>query len=326
MAKREKKKRSKKQEILTLLSIELILVIIIMILLFYRLFESESPDSSLMNVSATEPAQTAFPTPTPTPGVQIDLLRSELQNEIDTFDDGDWAVYVKDLDSGESFAINDTQMIAASLIKLFTAGTYYEQIAEGNLQDNEYNQSLLELMISQSDNDAWVALETVIGGGSYETGVVMVTDFCQAQGYTNSGRLLNISTGEWNYWDGENMTSVSDVGSVLEKIYNGTYVSAECSETILRYMLEQADWHRNKIPAGVPENIITANKTGELDSVQNDAAIVYGSKCTYIMVVMSENDAQGDVDIARIAQMSSEVYQYLNPDETTVSVSTDQPD
>ncbi len=32
---------------------------------------------------------------------------------------------------------------------------------------------------------------------------------------------------------------------------------------------------RSKIPDGVPSGVQTANKTGELDTVENDAAIVF---------------------------------------------------
>ena len=32
---------------------------------------------------------------------------------------------------------------------------------------------------------------------------------------------------------------------------------------------------KNKIPAQLPEGVGTANKTGELDTVENDAAIIY---------------------------------------------------
>ena len=41
-----------------------------------------------------------------------------------------------------------------------------------------------------------------------------------------------------------------------------------------------------KIPAGVPSGIETGNKTGELDNVDNDAAIVWSPNATYILVII----------------------------------------
>ena len=35
-----------------------------------------------------------------------------------------------------------------------------------------------------------------------------------------------------------------------------------------------------KIPAGVPEHVTVANKTGETDTCQHDAAIVFGESAT----------------------------------------------
>ena len=53
------------------------------------------------------------------------------------------------------------------------------------------------------------------------------------------------------------------------------------------------------------------NKTGELDDVENDAAIVYGDSGAYILCVIM-NDLQ---DTARgrdaIKKLSSNVYEYM---------------
>lgn len=239
----------------------------------------------------------------------LDELEIQVQEYLDGCSDGNWAVYVKDESTGLSFSINDSQMVSASLIKLFVAGCYYEQVENGLIKDNDYNQELLYLMISQSDNDAWEEIETIIGKGNYEKGIEMVTDFCHEHGYENSGRLYY--EGYWNQGGEEpdNTTSVSDIGNVLDSIYNGTYVSTECSYTIMEYMLDQIK--TNKIPSGLPEGTKCANKTGELNTVENDAAIISTSKTDYILVVMSEDDYDTELVQNEIVELSTLVYNYF---------------
>ena len=58
--------------------------------------------------------------------------------------------------------------------------------------------------------------------------------------------------------------------------------------------------------------IICANKTGELSDVQNDAAIIRGDTCTYILVVMSEGNRTQRAGIREIGRISEMVYDFLN--------------
>ena len=43
-----------------------------------------------------------------------------------------------------------------------------------------------------------------------------------------------------------------------------------------------------KIPAGLPQGVKSANKTGELPDTENDAAIVFGETADYILCVMAQ--------------------------------------
>ena len=65
-----------------------------------------------------------------------------------------------------------------------------------------------------------------------------------------------------------------------------------------------------KIPAGVPEGIVTANKTGELDDVENDAAIIYGEDKTYIICVMMNGLSDTSAGRETIVKLSSIVYAF----------------
>lgn len=69
-----------------------------------------------------------------------------------------------------------------------------------------------------------------------------------------------------------------------------------------------AQTRRHKIPAQLPDGVRTASKTGELDDVENDAAILYDTANDLIIVFMSEH--LGDCEAAQgtIASLSRKIY------------------
>lgn len=188
---------------------------------------------------------------------------------------GSVAVSAGRISDGGLTSVNSHQMQAASLIKLFVAGCIYETVA-----DVSQYESLISVMISVSDNTACNSLVTMLGGGDAQAGMAKVNEYCMNHGFadTHMGRLML----QPNDQD-DNYTSVWDCGNFLMNIYNGGLAG---SDQILQYMKQQE--RRGKIPAGVPSGVETANKTGELDSVENDAAIIFHPSGAYVLCVMSE--------------------------------------
>ena len=85
-------------------------------------------------------------------------------------------------------------------------------------------------------------------------------------------------------------------------------ISARYSREMLNLLLRQTrTW---KIPAGLPYGVKCANKTGENDSCQNDVAIVYGKKTTYILCIFAQTDEYSGVNGIQI--LSSRIYSALN--------------
>ena len=83
--------------------------------------------------------------------------------------------------------IDDQQMQAASLIKLFIMGAVYENFDSlcdtyGADSVNNY----LNPMITVSDNDAANTLVNMLGYGDDSAGMNTVTNFCQSHGYTST--------------------------------------------------------------------------------------------------------------------------------------------
>ena len=92
--------------------------------------------------------------------------------------------------------------------------------------------------------------------------------------------------------------------------YRGKLVSKKASARLIKYMKMQE--HRAKIPKGLPKKgVICANKTGELDTVDNDAAIIWTKYQDYILVVMSEDVNKKMLAVPVINKISEMVYNYI---------------
>ena len=263
---------------------------------------AETPETETAEAAA-EPAEETDPAE-----VRMNELNESVASLLkDAY--GTWSVYVKDLDSGHSFVINDSQMSSASLIKLFTAGKYQDMIEKGELIETEDSAYNLMAMISWSDNDAWEALETDIGYGDYVSGLIAVTEFAQSHGFIQSGRDIGAET---VYDPGaDNLTTAAEVGELLEQIYRGSYVSASASERL--YGLMGMQGYINKIPAGLPEGFEYASKAGDLPGIENDAAIIKGPDTDYILVVMSNDIYDNSAAVTKIVEISNLCARTLNP-------------
>ena len=87
---------------------------------------------------------------------------------------------------------------------------------------------------------------------------------------------------------------------------------SECVEYSRMLSLLKQQTRKTKIPAGIPSGIVTGNKTGELGGTENDTAIIYGPKQTYVLSIMSTNLVSNSNAQAVIRNISSIVYNYLN--------------
>ncbi len=256
--------------------------------------------------------------------VSLDALEQSLSNIFDN-SSGIWSLYLKDLPSEQSFIINNQSMYAASLIKLFVMEGSFQNMdnlvsnlssAWGMDKDKSYEeiQGLMADMISLSDNEAYNELVRLWSSErSFTEGCEILQQYIEMTGYKDTGVYHTLSPSDSEYestGNGENHTCVEDCGLLLESIYNGTCVSEEASKEMLELLLSQDVV--DKIPAGIPDGISVANKTGETDQTQHDVAIVYGEKTDYILCIMS-TQIQDEPDVYRKFQdISSLVYSYLN--------------
>lgn len=271
-----------------------------------------APDSSTIQEEGT--ISPSHSEPTTSTDDSMNSLLSQIQPLLPQ-NNGSWSVYVCNLIKNTEGNIDSHPMQAASLIKLYIMGAVYENY-ETLLQTYSADtlNNYLNPMITVSDNDAANALVKILGNGDTTVGMAAVNTFCQNHGFTDTsmGRLL-LQSNE----NGDNYTSANDCGRFLKEIYqtyNNTSSDGTLAHADAMYGLLKMQERRNKIPADMPEGVNVANKTGELDTVENDAGIVYNTAKGIDLVIcfMSENLSDTGNAQAVIAQDSRMIYGYYN--------------
>jgi beta-lactamase class A len=295
-----------------------LLLLTLMLLMFCSKSEQSLDDTTQMDMTSPAYCQAAPPkadetnqeTPVEeTAEANIDELEARLLEVVQS-QEGTWSLYVKDLQSGAVAQIDSGRMKAASLIKLFVMAAVYEKISDGQLEQTAEIDDLLWNMITVSHNESTNQLVRILGGGDHALGMAQVNEYCQKNGYADTEQQRDLQDWRPAPIPEENYTSARDCGLLLERIYRGDCVSKEADTEMLDLLLAQS--RVGKIPAGLPEGATAANKTGELDDTENDAAIIFGANGDYVLCIISNNLPVTETARMTIVSISSEVYEYLD--------------
>ena len=228
-------------------------------------------------------------------------LQRELENT-----KGNVSCYFCNQDTGETFSFQENYIHpSASVIKIFLMAYAHQLILEGKLKEDQFIsihpddladsagvlaylsdvrklslRDLLELMIIVSDNSATNVLIRLLGMENVNT-------YLQDQGFTATRVRRRMMDFEARKQGLENTTSAREAGEILERIYRGQMVSIERDAAMLRTLSHQQD--DSLIPFYLEEYINEhqiAHKTGGLDGVVHDAALITGGGHPFILCFM----------------------------------------
>ena len=246
--------------------------------------------------------------------------------------------------AGQNFSVNpDIAFTAASTMKIPIMVTAYQHF-NGRLDDQ--TSALMLDMIQKSENTSADALMQIIDQGR---GPLVVTETMQALGLQNTFLagffcnvfnpcpLLQIFHTPANQRtdvnadpDIYNQTTPSDIGSLLEDIYQcaqtggGTLVAAfpgQIDQTACQQMIHflEEDTLGALIQAGVPEGTAVAHKHGWISNngvINNfsDAAIVYTPGGNYVLTIYAYHPIQAvwDPVTHMFVDISKAIYNYFN--------------
>ena len=186
------------------------------------------------------------------------------------------------------------RLLALALSVILTLGllpgTAYAAVGQLLRNRPEENEALLE------------ALSELTGQEDAQAGMTRVNEFAAGLGCgdtVSQRQMLEASPLE-------NFTSPRDCATLLKAALDGTLVSEAASKRLVELLCAQT--RRNKIPAGLPQDVTCGNKTGELADMENDVAIVWTNAGTYLLCVMVEDVTAPGQTQSDIAALSALVY------------------
>jgi beta-lactamase class A len=221
---------------------------------------------------------------------------------------GDIGVYVKNLRTGKVAAFNaDTIFPTASMVKVTILIGIEDKIEKGELdyhQQLEYKDSLyyagedilgsfkngeniglhkvMMLMLTTSDNTASLWLQSLAGNGT------RINQILDSLGMVNTrvnsrtpGREANREQYGWA------QTTPREMGTLMEKIYNGEVISKKAGEKMVRLL--GRNYNDEQAIAEIPPYIFVASKNGCVNASRSEILLVMAPHGPYIFSVETKN-------------------------------------
>ena len=241
------------------------------------------------------------------PTVKAQSLFEDTQSKVAQYlnDGTEYAVYLAyPAKSAETFIYNSHPMRSASMIKVFILATVMDKANRGEIDINEtltlrgsdkvggagilagYSsgtqltlREVMELMITHSDN---TATNMVID----RVGMDAINNYIKSQGYNDTILRRKMMDYDAIYAGRENFSSVRDLGTFFNRLYNYECVNEQYDKIMLDFLVKQTD--TDCFPAALPGKQI-AHKTGALDGLYDDGGIIYSDGGDAVLVIMTEN-------------------------------------
>lgn len=236
-------------------------------------------------------------------------LNEKLQEAIAGFN-GDIGIYVKNLRTGKTVAINaDTVFPTASIVKVSILLGIMDKIEKGELiydQPLEYKDSLLYagsdilgsfksgeklmlkkvmmLMLTTSDNTASLWLQSLAGTGTRINKILDSLGFKDTRVNSKTpGRENNRTVYGWG------QTTPAEIGKLFEMIYQNKVYSPAACERMMR-SLGRNYWDEDEAISEVPPYIEVFSKNGCVNAVRSEALLVNAPHQPYIFCIFTKNN------------------------------------
>jgi beta-lactamase class A len=236
-------------------------------------------------------------------------LQEKLQKTISGFN-GDVGIYVKNLRTGKTVAINaDTVFPTASIVKVPILIGVMDKL---NKKELDYDQELLYrdslaysdydvvasfkdtvkialkkvimLMLTTSDNTASLWLQGLAGTGTRINTILDSLGFKSTRVNSRTpGREDNRTVYGWG------QTSPSEMGRIFEMIYHNEIISTAACERMMR-CLGRNYWDENEAISEVPPYIEVFSKNGCVNAVRSEVLLVNAPHNPYIFCIFTKNN------------------------------------
>lgn len=271
-------------------------------------------------------------------GTQSELLWGKLTGDIKQVDqglDGTMGVAMMDLTDGRTFLLNpDHRFATASSIKVAILAELYRQeqqseqgaAGKARLSDSYTvdakdivdgsaimagltpgvtrvtNRDLATFMVAVSDNSATNVLIDRLGMQN----VNGLLDSLGLRQTKLQRKMMDVKAAQEGR---ENVSTPREMMTLFRAIYEQKVVNKTLTEDFFKVL---GTPKASDIPKYIPEDVVCANKPGELAGVRNDVGIVFVPKRPFVIVVTTaylQRERDGDDAIAKIA---GEAYGYFD--------------
>lgn len=247
--------------------------------------------------------------------IRFSPLRKELR-EMTAAWSGKFAFYFEYLPTGVSIGVNEKdEFSAASLLKVPVVMSYYlQQERENKTGDGEV--ALTEAMIHKDYGNLWkrgvgakVSIDEAIRLALEESDNTAVEVVISKTNYTYFQEVYDGLDIELKEIHQIPIITAKNYSSILKALYFSSIVNKEHSDKILSHLSRSV--YRDKLPAGVPENIKVAHKIGEAgNDLFTDCGIVYVPRRPYLLCMLSFSDDETAKE--RMVAVSKKVYDYIS--------------
>lgn len=240
---------------------------------------------------------------------------------------GNIAVAVENLSAGGTLMINESMIFpSASTIKLVVMSEILREVKEGKhrldekiiLTNNVKTggdgilkeldsghaftlKEIITLMIILSDNTAANILIDMAGMDNINA----MAQKLGLRGTRIQRRMMDSAAAKEGR---ENLTCAADMCQVLKLIYEGRNIDEKYSGIMLDILKRQQVGGRLNLY--LPDDIVMAHKTGDLDRLEHDVGIIYHPNCTYIICVLTNNTDTNKDGREVIGKISKEVFDF----------------
>ena len=251
-----------------------------------------------------------------------------LENKINDFiksQNGNIAVVIKDLSNNKEVKINENMLFrSASTIKLAIMSELLSKVNEGSIKlDDEIEltealktggdgilkelnyghkfslEEIMTLMIIVSDNMATNILIDILG-------IENINKTIENLGLKDTRLQRKMMDSQAAKAGRENYITAKDLAHILELIYKGKNINETYSKIMLDVLKRQQV--RCRLDLYLPEEVIIAHKTGDLDNLEHDGGIIYLPNKVYIICVLTDKTKSNKDGREIIGKISKMVY------------------
>jgi beta-lactamase class A len=248
--------------------------------------------------------------------------------------DGTMGVAILDLTDGRTLLLNpDTVFTQASSIKVAILAELYRQqqqseqgkastaklsdsytvssndlVADSSIMGGltpgvtrVTNRDLATFMIAVSDNSATNVLIDRVGMQN----VNAMLDSLGLNHTRLQRKMMDVKAAQAGR---ENLSTPRDMMTLFADLYQGKVLNQALTDDFFKVL---GTHKQSDIPRYIPEEVVIANKPGELAGVRNDVGIVFVPKRPFVIVVMTaylKHERDGNDAIAKLASVAYEYF------------------